>query len=254
MLSAEELEWLAATLTNIDALLRGMADFSQYPDLLNRDDARLDALLDHVVAGVRDARLLSGKAIERVDDALSAMAEDARAAAETARQQTAATDLTPASPPPVRTVRPPEKIEQITMANPTGMRELVLVADHHAGSLQEIETMLTDEDYRVVSVQDAFEAISIYARLWAAIDLVILDFSMPGLSGDLIFDELQAINPRVAAVVSGGFTHPDKLNQMLGQGLSGFLPTKPFVKEKFIRQIQQVLAHRPHQGGGASQL
>ena len=254
MLSAKELEWLAATLGNIDALLRGMADFSQFSDLLNRDDPRLDALLDHVVAGVRDARQLSGKAVERLDDALADMAEDARHSEEAARQQAAAAEATPAAPPPVRTVRPPENIEQITMANPTGMREVVLVADHHAGSLQEIETMLTDEDYRVLSVQDAFEAISIYARLWAAIDLVVLDFSMPGMSGDLIFDELQAINPNVAAVVSGGFTHPDKLNQMLGQGLSGFLPTKPFEKDKFIRQIQQVLAHRPHQGGGASRL
>ena len=67
---------------------------------------------------------------------------------------------------------------------------------------------------------------------------------MPGLSGDLMFDELQAINPGVAAVVSGGYTHPDKLSQMLTRGLSGFLP-KPFTREKLIRQIQTVLAHRP---------
>ena len=73
---------------------------------------------------------------------------------------------------------------------------------------------------------------------------------MPGMNGDLIFDELQAINPKVAAVVTGGFTDPAKLNQMLGRGLSGFLP-KPFVTERFIRQVQQVLAHRPHSGGSA---
>ena len=136
------------------------------------------------------------------------------------------------------------------MANPTGMREVVLVADHDTGTLGEIERILTDEDYRVLSVRDAFEAIAIYARLWAAIDLVVLDFSMPGMNGDLIFDELQAINPKVAAVVTGGFTDPAKLNQMLSQGLKGYLP-KPSEREKFLRQIQQVLAHRPHSGGGA---
>ena len=128
------------------------------------------------------------------------------------------------------------------------MRELFLVADHDAAALHEIETMLTDEDYRVLSVRDAFEAISIYARLWAAIDLVVLDFSMPMMSGELIFDELQAINPNVAVVISSGFTHPEKLSQMLGRGLSGFLP-KPYNREKLIPQIKQVLAHRPRSGG-----
>ena len=252
MLSEEELEWLSGAIKDIDDLLRGMADFRRFPDLINRDDAPLDAYLEHVVASVRDARLLSARTLERLEDARSQLAEETRQAEEAAQQAAARNSPEPPPPTPVRTVQPPTNMEQIFMANPTGMREVVLIAEHDAKLLAEIETMLTDEDYRVLSVRDAFEAISIYARLWAAIDLVILDFSMPGMSGDLIFDELQAINPRVAAVVSGGFTHPEKLNQMLGQGLSGFLP-KPFEKEKLIRQIQQVLAHRPH-SSSASRL
>ena len=137
------------------------------------------------------------------------------------------------------------------MANPTGhARGRARGRPQHRRRLAEIERILTEEDYRVLTVRDAFEAISIYARLWAAIDLVVLDFSMPGMNGDLIFDEMQAINPKVAAVVTGGFTDPIKLNQMLGQGLKGYLP-KPSEREKFLRQIQQVLAHRPHAGGGS---
>ena len=247
MLSAEELEWLAGALKDIDGLLRGLTDFRQFPDLISRNDALLDVFLDHVVTSVRDARQVNARAIERLDNARHALAEETQMAADEARQQAEGRPALEPLPAPTRRVVPPTNIEQITMANPTGMRELVLVAEHNAASLQEVETMLTDEDYRVLSVRDAFEAVSIYARLWAAIDLVIMDFSMPGLSGDLIFDELQAINPKVAAVVSGGFTHPDKLNQMLGRGLSGFLP-KPFEKDRLIRQIEQVLAHRPPPG------
>ena len=239
MLSIKELEWLSGTLKDIDGLLRGMSDFRAYPELLHRDDDAVQSLLERIVHSVQNARLLGGKALERIDGARADMAEAARQEAETAREAAA-----PAEAAPVRIVRPPANIEQILMANPTGMRELVLVADPDPTSLQATETILTDEDYRVLSVRDAFEAISIYARLWAAIDMVILDFSMPGLSGDLVFDELKAINPNVAVVISGGYTHPEKLSQMLGQGLSGFLP-KPFTREKFLRQIQQVLAHRP---------
>ena len=240
MLSIKELEWLSGTLKDIDGLLRGMSDFRAYPELLHRDDDAVQSLLERIVHSVQNARLLGGKALERIDGAHADMVEADRQEAEAAREAAAPAEVTM----PVRIVRPPANIEQILMANPTGMRELVLIADPDPASLEATETILTDEDYRVLSVRDAFEAISIYARLWAAIDMVILDFSMPGLSGDLVFDELKAINPNVAVVISGGYTHPEKLSQMLGQGLSGFLP-KPFTREKFLRQIQQVLAHRP---------
>ena len=243
MLSKQEVEWLQVALREIDGLLRGLADFRPYNDLVVRDDARLQSLLEHVVTTVRDARVLSAKALNRLDDAQQAALEETRMAAEIA-----ARPPEPIIVPPVQTVRPPTQMEQITMANPTGMRELVLVADHDPASLHEIETMLTDEDYRVLSIRDAFEAISIYARLWAAIDLVVLDFSMPMMSGELIFDELQAINPHVAVVISSGFTHPEKLSQMLARGLSGFLP-KPYNREKLVPQLKQVLAHRPRTGG-----
>ncbi len=241
MLSIKELEWLSGTLSEIDGLLRGMSDFRAYPELLHRDDDAVQSLLERIAHGVQNARQLSGRALDRIDGARESMVEEEQQAVRDARE--AATPLAEV-PLATRIVRPPANIEQITMANPTGMREVVLVADHDPASLLSTEAILTEEDYRVLSVRDAFEAISIYARLWAAIDLVILDFSMPGLSGDLIFDELKAINPNVAVVISGGYTHPDKLSQMLGQGLSGFLP-KPFTREKFLRQVQQVLAHRP---------
>ena len=237
------MEWLQGTWQNVDDLLRGMSDLREFPEMVASDDEHVQKFLDHIVHSVQDARQLSVQAISRLTEARQAGLEEARLAAEAA-----ALPPSEPEPEPVVTVRPPTNMEQIFMANPTGMREVVLVADHDAESLAALETMLTDEDYRVISLRDAFEAVSTYARLWAAIDLVILDFSMPGLSGDLIFDELQAINPNVAAVISGGYTHPDKLSEMLKHGLSGFLP-KPYSREKLIRQIQQVMAHRPPTAG-----
>lgn len=247
MLSSEELDWLKVALQQTDELLRGMADFRDYPDVLNRRDGQIEGLLDQVVNGVRDARLINSKALARIEEAIDETRETARVAAEEEARKTRA----PEPPAPPRIYQPPTNQQQIYMANPTGLREAVLIADHDPQTLAEIEGILTEEDYRVLSVRDAFEAISIYARLWAAIDLVVLDFNMPGMNGDLIFDELQAINPKVAAVLTGGFTEPAKVSQMLGQGLKGFLP-KPSEREKFVRQIGQVLAHRPATSGGGA--
>ena len=147
----------------------------------------------------------------------------------------------PETPKPL----PPPRLESIIMANPTGMKELILIADHEARVLRQTESILIDDDYRIITARDGFEAISLYNRLWTAIDLVILDFALPGLAGDLIYDELLSINPKVACVVSSGFHQPAKLSAMLAKGLCGFLP-KPYDGEKLLKQVQAVLANRRH--------
>ena len=86
MLSPEELAWLNSALGEIDGLLRGMADFRQFPDLLNRNDARLETLLEHVVTSVRDARLVTARVRTRIEDAQTAADEEERQTAEAARK------------------------------------------------------------------------------------------------------------------------------------------------------------------------
>jgi CheY-like chemotaxis protein len=234
------LQWLNGVLHEIDLMLGSLSDLRDYPGLLDREDPHLQAYIEHVIHTVRDARKLSGKALEHVGDAVETEAEASR---QRTREEAEAADPTPPPPTPV-VVRPPVNIERITMANPTGMREIVLVVDADPVTLTQVEEMLTEEDYRVLSVRDSFEAITIYTRLWAGIDLVILDFDMPGMSGDLVFEEMLVVNPQVKAVVSGGLAHLPKLNGMLSRGLKGFLP-KPFNRERLMGQIQQILAHRP---------
>lgn len=235
-MTASEIETIAAGARALQETLRGLADFRRFPGLLDHPAPEVQAFLDHVVASVRDARALNGEVVERLEGILE--------------------ELTVEPPPPVveapappQRYEPPSSLEQITMANPTGMREVVLIAESSAEILQEVENILTEEDFRVISVRDGFEAIAIYGRLWTAIDLVMLDFDLPGLSGELVFEELLAINPQVAVVVSSGFSAPEKgkLKGMLARGLSGFLP-KPFERERLIRQIQSVLAHRQAPG------
>ncbi len=232
-MNASEIEDALASARALNETLRGMADFRRFPALLDRTELEIQAFLDHVVIAIRDARMLNAKVIERLESTVEELTAE------------------PPPPPPIeapeapRHYEPPSSIEQITMANPTGMREVVLVAESSVAVLQEVENILTQEDFRVISVRDGFEAISTYGRLWTAIDLVMLDFDLPSLSGELVFEELLAINPHVAVVVSSGFSAPEKgkLHQMLARGLSGFLP-KPYERERLIRQIQSVLAHR----------
>jgi len=72
------------------------------------------------------------------------------------------------------------------------------------------------------------------------IGLVILDFFLPVMDGDAVFDELRAVNPNVNVVLSSGFAEQDKIGAMLAQGLRGFIP-KPYTREKLLAQVRSTL-------------
>ena len=89
------------------------------------------------------------------------------------------------------------------------------------------------EAREVILARDGFEALRIYQQISKQIGLVILDFFLPVMDGDAVFDELCALNPDVAVVLSSGFAEQSKLGNMLALGLRGFIP-KPYTREKLL--------------------
>src|SRR5262249_16349048 len=106
--------------------------------------------------------------------------------------------------------------------------------------------MLAEEGYRVVIAHDGFEALKIYERMGKQIGLVILDYFLPVIDGDAVFDELRALNPKINVVLSRGLAEQPKIAPMLAQGLRGFIP-KPYSREKLLEQVNSTLeaARRP---------
>jgi len=124
--------------------------------------------------------------------------------------------------------------------NPNGKRELILLVDDNEEILEGTGAILTFEDYRIVCAQDGPEALRIYRRMGAKISLVLLDYFLPVMDGDAVFDELKALNPNVQIVLSSGFDEQAKLGNMLARGLRGFLP-KPYTHARLIEQIRAIL-------------
>lgn len=129
----------------------------------------------------------------------------------------------------------------IEILNRSGARELILVVDDEPEILERASEVLTHENYRVVLAKDGFEALQIYGQLQDKISLIILDFFLPVIDGDAVFDELKALNPRVQVVLSSGFAEQTKLGAMLARGLCGFIP-KPYTSEKLLDQVQSIIA------------
>jgi CheY-like chemotaxis protein len=124
--------------------------------------------------------------------------------------------------------------------NPKGNREYLLLIEDEAEVADLAAEMLAEEGYKVILAREGFEALKIYEKMGQQIGLVILDFFLPVMDGDAVFDELRALNPNVNVVLSSGFAEQSKIAAMLAQGLRGFIP-KPYTREKLLEQVRSTL-------------
>ncbi|MFQ3578171.1 MAG: response regulator, partial [Verrucomicrobiia bacterium] len=158
----------------------------------------------------------------------------------------------PPRPPATRTVsgmpqpmapRPapnaPE-LEGVVIENPDGRGELILVVDDEPEVAALITSMLIDSHYRVIALHDGMSAVQVYKKAGKYIDLVLLDYAMPVMDGEDVFEELRLINPSVGVILSSGFPPQAKLGSLLSRGLRGFMP-KPYTRDKLVIQVKQAL-------------
>jgi CheY-like chemotaxis protein len=131
-------------------------------------------------------------------------------------------------------------VADLKVKNSRGNRELILVIEDEHEVAELAADMLAAEGYKVILAGDGFEALKIYERIGTQIGLVILDYFLPVMDGDAIFDELRGLNPDVNVVLSSGFAEQQKVSAMLAQGLRGFIP-KPYTREKLLAQVRSAL-------------
>ena len=103
------------------------------------------------------------------------------------------------------------------------------------------ESILGDCGYQILTAEDGYKGVDLYREKGAQIDLVILDMSMPGISGKETFIELKQINPEQKILMSSGFTKDERIQDLLNMGLEDFIQ-KPFdfidLTEKVLKIIQ----------------
>ncbi|MFN2508271.1 MAG: response regulator [Chthoniobacterales bacterium] len=253
MLDHEDLKWIATTSTELNSMLQ---QISRYSDLARQHKGEynyIEMLAERVELASKTAQAL----FDRVTSSILA--------GSTVR----ATPTKEASHPPFSVVPPPPPAKRsqagalakktktassrqgpdaaegplppdIPILNPKGSRELILLVDDETEISEIASEMLTEEGYKVVLAKDGFEALKMYERIGKRIGLVILDFFLPIMDGDAVFDELRALNPNVNVVLSSGFAEQSKLGAMLAQGLRGFIP-KPYTREKLLEQVRSTL-------------
>ena len=260
MLDHEDLKWIATTSTELNSMLQ---QISRYADLARQHKGEynyIEMLGERVELATKTAQSLFDRVTSRIlegstpkskktpDPSRPPQFKVVRTPAESApapKTKTSADKATSrGKSPATESKKAPLKSAPIpagiSVLNPKGNRELILLVDDETEISELASAMLTGEGYRLILARDGFEALKIYQQIGKQIGLVILDFFLPVMDGDAVFDELRALNPDVAVVLSSGFAEQSKLGNMLAQGLKGFIP-KPYTREKLLEQVRSTL-------------
>ena len=260
MLDHDDLKWIAATSTELNTMLQ---QISRYADLARQHKGEynyIEMLAERVEVASKTAQSLFDRITSRI---LEGTAPKTKEVADPSRPPEFTIVPPPSEQPPAQTKAKaaPEKSSarpksaageskpaaksssipaDIKVLNKKGNRELILLVDDETEIAELASAMLTEEGYKVILARDGFEALRIYQQISKQIGLVILDFFLPVMDGDAVFDELRALNPDVAVVLSSGFAEQGKLGNMLALGLRGFIP-KPYTREKLLEQVRSTL-------------
>lgn len=123
---------------------------------------------------------------------------------------------------------------------PPGGSETILLVDDEEIIRGLCSSVLSRHGYRVLPAVDGRDALQIYAQREREIDLVVLDLSMPNLSGLETLERLRAFRPDVRVILSSGYSL-DPAHDMLRQPcVAGFI-AKPYQPLDLVRMVRQAL-------------
>ena len=136
------------------------------------------------------------------------------------------------------------KIESITeqdFAETHAKTGIVLVIDDEEAVRDALHEILDSVGIDVLTAVTGQSGINIIKKQHNEICLVLLDLSMPGLSGPETFEQINLINPNVPVILISGYSETEAFSHFKNDHkLSGFIQ-KPFNLHKLIRIVYTYL-------------
>jgi two-component system cell cycle sensor histidine kinase/response regulator CckA len=126
-------------------------------------------------------------------------------------------------------------------------RETILIADDEPMIRRLASLVLQRSGYTVLEAEDGRRAVEVFARERDRIDLVLLDLTMPQLSGQEAFRQMRLIEPGVKVIFASGYA-ADVVAGEEQDLVLGFVK-KPYRPDDLVSAVQEALAKA---GAGAA--
>ncbi|HIE41131.1 MAG TPA: PAS domain-containing sensor histidine kinase, partial [Candidatus Aenigmarchaeota archaeon] len=120
---------------------------------------------------------------------------------------------------------------------------IVLVADDEETIRAVGRETLEYAGFNVITAADGREALEKFRENYDKIILVLLDMTMPHLSGEEVFREIRRIRPTIKVILSSGYNEQEATNGFVGKGLAGFLQ-KPYRPQQLIDTVRTIITKK----------
>jgi len=121
----------------------------------------------------------------------------------------------------------------------------VLLVDDDDAVRETTALVLRDLGFEVRQARGGAEAIAFYAQEPAAFAVVVLDLSMPGLSGRQVFEALKAIRPDVRVLLISGFSEEQMTSTFPVDVAPAAFVQKPLRREALRAELERLLEGEP---------
>ncbi|HPL17343.1 MAG TPA: response regulator [Spirochaetota bacterium] len=117
----------------------------------------------------------------------------------------------------------------------------ILVIDDEAAILRIARGMLEQCGYEVITATNGKDGVMAYDEEADGISAVILDLSMPGISGNEVLRQLREINPSVKVLIASGLAEDEEIRRITSGGSVGFIQ-KPYTAVELSSMLKKLLA------------
>jgi PAS domain S-box-containing protein len=141
---------------------------------------------------------------------------------------------------PIREVKDRTPVFKRAQSFVRGGGETILLVDDEESIRELGQEVLSRFGYRVLTASDGESALKLYQREPKEVDLVILDFIMPGMGGDKCLRGLLELNPQAKVLMASGYSVNEAAKEAIEAGAKGFV-AKPYQVREMLGVVREVL-------------
>ncbi|MBI3811515.1 MAG: PAS domain S-box protein [Nitrospirae bacterium] len=118
--------------------------------------------------------------------------------------------------------------------------EIILFVDDEASIRRLGQTILEHHGYSVLLAKNGEEALEVFQREHDRIKLVVLDLTMPRMSGLEVLKRLLKLDPKIRVLISSGHHMAGDSGELQNLGAVEFVP-KPYRPDDLVRSVRKLL-------------
>ncbi len=118
--------------------------------------------------------------------------------------------------------------------------ETILVVDDEPGLRALAKSGLRQRGFDVLAVESGEQALDILRKGEPRVDLVVLDLTMPGLSGEKVLRAIRGFRPNLPVLIASGYATVQSQSSWVAAGAMGFI-AKPYRIQDLASKLREVL-------------